>query len=116
MRYLHGAALLLALGGLTTTAAGQLTPPGLQQPRPMRSFVGGGVIISQPVGEFADNVGIGGGAVFTFTQSVDPRGIFSFRGEVAYLVYGHEHRRVPFPTAPRVELDLITTNNIVHTS
>ena len=116
MRHIRGAALLLALSGLTTMAGAQLAGPRLPQPKTIRSFLGGGGILAQPVGEFADNVGIGGGGAFTFMQSVDRNGILSLRADVAYLIYGHEHRRIPFPTAPRVELDLNTTNNIVNVS
>lgn len=120
MRYLRGAArplaLLLAFGGLTTTARAQLTPPLPAAPKPIKSFVGGGLVVSQPVGEFSDNVGVGGGAALTFMQSLDAKGILSFRGDFAYLIYGHEHRQIPFPTAPRVQLDLNTYNSILHLS
>ena len=114
MRHFHRAVLLAAFAGLTTTAKGQLTPPRPSQPKLFRSFVGGGVVVTQPVGEFADNVGIGGGAVGTFWQNIDPGGILSIRADLAYLVYGHEHKQIPFPTAPRVQLDLDTYNSIVH--
>jgi hypothetical protein len=114
MHYSRGLALLMAVAGLTTAARAQLTPPRPPEPKAIRSFVGGGLVITQPVGEFADNVGIGGGGVGTFSQSIDARGILSFRADFAYMVYGHEHKQIPFPTAPRVQLDLNTYNSILH--
>jgi len=115
MPYTRGVALLMTLAaGLTTAAGAQLAAPRAPQQKTIRSFVGGGIAVTQPVGEFANNVGIGGGAVGTFWQNIDAGGILSLRADFAYLVYGHEHKQIPFPTAPRVQLDLDTYNSIVH--
>ena len=81
--------------------------------RPSRVTVGGGFFVAQPVGEFKNYVdnGVGGGGHVVLR--LDPRGILALRGDVGYLLYGHETKRVSLPDAGRVQFDVTTSNNIV---
>jgi hypothetical protein len=81
---------------------------------PTRWTVSGGVIIAQPVGEFADNIGAGFGAAGQALYRLDRQGIVSLRADIGFVNYGNERRRVCFSETVgcRVLLDLTTTNNI----
>ena len=76
--------------------------------------VGGDFAFAKPQGAFRDNVkqGFGGGAHVIYR--LDPAGIVGLRLDGGFLVYGDEHRTVPFSNTVggRVNLDLNTTNNI----
>lgn len=105
----------LLLTGLATSLQAQLSSIARSTRPPMH--VGGGLLIAQPLGEFADAVGVGIGGGGTFAQALDRRGIFSIRADFAYLVYGHESKRIPWnSTTGRIQLDLNTYNNILHVS
>jgi opacity protein-like surface antigen len=107
-----GAALLgLALATATPLAA-QVEGP---EQEPTRFSLSGGVIVAQPVGEFAGYVGTGFGAAVQGLFRVDEAGIFSVRGDIGFVNYGNEKRRVCFSATVgcRVQLDLTTSNNIV---
>lgn len=111
------AAIVLALAGVPRESHAQLIPFERPIARAPSTFVGGGLVLAQPVGEFADYVDFGVGGAATVWHTLDRRGIVSIRGDVAYLVYGHENRRIPFNnTTGRVQLDLDTYNNIFHLS
>lgn len=81
--------------------------------RPARATLGGGAFVAQPVGEFKNYVdnGFGGGAHLLLR--VDPQGFLALRGDVGYLMYGHETKRVSVPNAGRVQFDVTTSNNIL---
>jgi hypothetical protein len=105
----------LLLTSLATSLHAQF-PSAVRTTRPPMHF-GGGLVIAQPLGQFANAIDIGFGGAATFSQSIDRRGIFSFRADAAYLVYGHESKQIPFNnTSGRIQLDLATYNNIFHFS
>lgn len=80
---------------------------------PSRFSVGGDVVISQPKGEFANNVPIGYGFDLTGMLKVDPRGYVNLRADLGGVQYGRETQRVNFlPTTGRVSLDVQTANRI----
>jgi hypothetical protein len=79
---------------------------------PSRFSVGGDFTISQPKGEFANNVPNGYGFDFAGTFKIDPKGYFDLRADVGGVQYGRERQRVAFPTTGRVSLDLETDNRI----
>jgi hypothetical protein len=79
---------------------------------PSRFSFGGDVVISQPKGEFANNVPNGYGFDLTGMFKVDPRGYFNIRVDLGGVQYGHETQRVNFPTTGRVSLDVDTDNRI----
>ena len=112
---LRAATSAFMLTGLATSLDAQLSPISRSTRPPMH--VGGGLVIAQPLGQFSDAVGLGIGGAGTFSQAFDRRGIFSIRADFAYLVYGHESKRIPFnDNTGRIQLDLNTYNNIVHVS
>ena len=81
--------------------------------RPSRFTLGGDLVMSQPRGEFANNIGRGYGAEFTGLFHVDKRGFLSIRGDLGMVQYGRESKEIPFyPITGRVRLDLETTNQI----
>lgn len=101
-----------ALLALPLTLAAQ--EPGITVPAgPIRGYAGAGLAIAAPVGTFGDYVSGAIGAAGHFGWNATPNGPLSLRADVGVNVYGHERRRIPFPTAPRVSLDLTTTNNIL---
>jgi hypothetical protein len=79
---------------------------------PSRFSVGGDLVISQPKGEFANNVPNGFGFDLTGMFRVDPRGFFNIRADLGGVQYGSETQRVNFPNTGRVSLDVETSNRI----
>ncbi len=81
-----------------------------------RVFLDLGLLVADPVGEFADfvddGVGLGGGVAF----AVDPAGILRLRLDGGFLVYGHESHEVCVSdrVGCRILADLTTTNQIAH--
>ena len=81
---------------------------------PPRAHLGVSLIAGDPVGEFGQFVGAGIGADFFGRLPLDPGGILSVRGDLGFLIYGHESNRVCFDgVGCRVQADLNTSNNIV---
>lgn len=79
---------------------------------PSRFSFGGDVVISQPKGEFANNVPNGYGIDLTGMFRVDPQGYLNIRADFGAVQYGEETQRVNFPTTGRVSLDVKTGNQI----
>lgn len=105
-------AVLILLAPAATLSAQSLLPH--TTPNVPRTFVGGGLLIAQPLGQLAQNVDVGIGFGGGISHQLDRRGIISWRGDVDYLVYGRERKRIPFnQNVGRVQLDLTTTNNIL---
>jgi hypothetical protein len=78
-----------------------------------RANVGLNIIVSDPVGEFDQFVGTGVGGDFFGRLPLDPMGFLSLRGDLGFLIYGHESHRVCFQgVGCRVQARLTTTNNI----
>ena len=79
-------------------------------PFPSRFSVGGDFTISQPKGEFANNVPTGYGFDITGLFKIDPKGWFSIRADGGGVQYGHEHLDAGFIGNGRVALNLDTNN------
>jgi hypothetical protein len=79
---------------------------------PSRFSVGGDLALSQPKGEFANNVPNGYGFDLTGMFRLDPQGYFSLRADLGGVRYGHERQRIGFPVSGRVAVDLNTDNQI----
>jgi len=80
---------------------------------PSRFQAGVDIVVSQPKGEFATNVGNGYGLNANGMIRLDPGGYLSIRGDIGTVTYGRETERIPYmPYSGRVNLDLETTNNI----
>ena len=107
------------LSGVATAARAQVFEverdrPAEGGPRRMPVFVGVAVGYAVPQRAFRDNVRQGVGGDATLHWKVDRRGILSLGGELGFLGYGRETRRVPLsPTlGGRILVDLTTSNNI----
>lgn len=97
-------ALLLPGTGLWAQEEWQLPP---------RAHVGINLLVGEPVGEFDEYVGAGVGVDFFGRLPLDRRGILSLRGDLGFIIYGHESKRVCFQgVGCRVQARLQTTNNI----
>jgi len=79
---------------------------------PSRFSFGGDLAISQPKGEFANNVPNGYGFDLTGMFRVDPKGYFNIRADLGGVQYGRERQRIGFPNTGRLSLDLETDNRI----
>ena len=79
---------------------------------PSRFSFGGDLAISQPKGEFANNVPNGYGFDLTGMFRLDPQGYFNLRADLGGVRYGHERERIGFPVSGRVAVDLNTDNQI----
>jgi len=79
---------------------------------PSRFSFGGDIVISQPKGEFANNVPTGYGFDLTGMFRIDPRGYLNIRADLGGVQYGRETQRVNFPNTGRVSLDVETDNRI----
>jgi hypothetical protein len=81
--------------------------------RPGRVTLGGGASVAQPVGEFKNYVNNGFGGSGHILLRLDQQGFLALRGDVGFLIYGHETKRVSLPNAGRIEFDVTTSNNIL---
>lgn len=111
-------------GWLSAMTVGLLLAPALLQaqymgrdgaPRgPSRAFAGIYLVGAQPLGEFNDYIDWGGGIGGSLLWAFDRQGAIGLRLDMAYLIYGHETKRVPLgPSLGRVRVDVSTSNNIV---
>ncbi len=79
---------------------------------PSRFSFGGDFAISQPKGEFANNVPTGYGFDVTSMFRLDPKGYVNLRADIGGVQYGHERQRIGFPISGRLSIDLNTDNRI----
>ena len=82
---------------------------------PVKLHAGLAAAVAQPLGEFADYVGVGGGLDGFFRVALDERGVVSLRFQAGFLNYGSETKRVCLSQTVgcRIQVDLSTWNNIV---
>ena len=67
-----------------------------------------------PVGEFGDNVDVGGGGGLAGVWLLDADGMIGLRADATFVLYGYESERRRFSlTVPEVGVDVRTTNYIV---
>jgi hypothetical protein len=80
---------------------------------PSRFSAGADGVVSQPKGEFANNVGRGWGFNLNGLYRIDYKGFLSIRADVGTVQYARERKDASFlGITGRVALDLETTNNI----
>ncbi|HEX2722358.1 MAG TPA: outer membrane beta-barrel protein [Gemmatimonadaceae bacterium] len=105
-------ATVLAVSLITSTAGAQHRRPRSWESRPSRFSLVGDLLVAQPKGEFATQLGTNGyGANIGGLFRLDREGIFSIRGDIGGMQYGSETLRVPYlPITGRVALDVETTN------
>lgn len=77
-------------------------------------YAGGALILAQPMGEFDEYVGLGGGADGFFRFPFDEAGVVSLRAQLGFVNYGNETQRVCLSETVgcRIQVDLTTSNNI----
>jgi hypothetical protein len=83
-----------------------------QAPRPIGGYAGGHLQVSNPVGEFAENVGIGFGVAGHGRLPVNDSGTLSLRLDLGFINYGSETIRICITQPCRVTGELTTSNNI----
>lgn len=81
-------------------------------PTPPELFVGIGVLLAQPTGEFADNVGSGFGVDVWGRVFAEPGDRVSLRGDLGFINYGNETIGICITQPCRVTGELTTSNNI----
>lgn len=108
---LTGAAAIVALA---MPAAAQSMIFGAPRSGPARAHATVHLLVAQPLGEFADYIDWGGGFGGEILFAFDRQGAIGLRLGLAYMIYGHESKRVPLgPDLGRVQVDVNTSNNIV---
>ncbi|HYU77422.1 MAG TPA: hypothetical protein VEK56_00470 [Vicinamibacterales bacterium] len=87
--------------------------PLVQIERPSRFTIGGGLLVSQPKGELAENIdnGFGGDAYGLF--KLDRAGILSLRADLGGAQYGSETLPTTYAYGGRVGFKVETTNSIL---
>lgn len=78
-----------------------------------RGFGGAAFVVGNATGEFQRYVGAAYGGELFGRVRLDPQGWMSLRGDLGFLVYGHERIRVCSAVSCRVQFDLTTTNSIL---
>jgi hypothetical protein len=76
-------------------------------------MLGGGLLVSQPRGELANNIGNGFGGDFYGMFRVDRNGVLSLRADVGGAQYGSETLTAPSVFGGRVGFEVETTNSIL---
>ena len=80
---------------------------------PSRFQLGGDLVVLQPKGELANNIGNGFGFNGTGMFRLDPKGFLSLRADVGGAQYGRELLHIPYSEfTGRIDLDLETTNSV----
>jgi hypothetical protein len=79
---------------------------------PIGGWAGGHLQVSNPVGEFAENVGLGFGITGHGRLPVDDSGTLSLRLDLGFINYGNETIRICITLPCRVTGELTTSNNI----
>jgi hypothetical protein len=87
--------------------------PLIQIERPSRFTVGGGFVVSQPKGEFAENIGNGFGIDAYGLFRLDPTGVLSLRADLGGSQYGSETLPAGYIYGGRVGVEVETTNSIL---
>lgn len=79
-----------------------------------RMHAGGALMLAQPLGEFDQYVGLGGGIDGFFRVPIDEAGVVSLRVQAGFVNYGNETQRVCLSQTVgcRIQVDVTTSNNI----
>jgi hypothetical protein len=99
---------LAALGSAAGEAGAQVDPRG------PAGYAGIAFVDARPVGELGTYFDQGFGAQLHGAIPLGISGRLFLRGDLGFVVYGYEHKRICFgaPVGCRIEADLTTTNNI----
>ena len=110
---MRSSAVLVLITSISAAASSALSAQSALSTFPSRFGFGGDIVLSQPKGEFASNVGNGYGFDLTGIFRIDPKGWLNIRADGGGMQYGREIKRVPFnPITGRVDLEVETDNRI----
>jgi hypothetical protein len=99
---------------VASSVGAQITArPLIQIDRPSRFTIGGGFVVSQPKGEFAENIGNGFGIDAYGLFRLDPAGALSLRADLGGSQYGSETLPAGYIFGGRVGVEVETTNSIL---
>lgn len=115
MRYLRTTILaaVVALPCSAPTLHAQIRErPRVFLQKPSRFTIGGGLLLSQPKGDLANNIDNGFGADFYGLYKVDRDGILSLRVDLGGARYGSETLPAAYVFGPRVGFEVQTSNSI----
>src|SRR5690242_4695837 len=102
------AAVFVCVVTTAVPAGAQVAPPST------RFTISGSPVLSQPKGDFAQNIGNGIGGGGGVLYHLDRSGWFNVRFDMSGVEYGHEKRDFPFsPQIARVHVDQVTSNSII---
>jgi hypothetical protein len=109
--------MALAAGTMEAVGAGVGAASAQQVvvvPRQPGGVVGVSLITADPAGELGYYFDQGFGAQLNGAFPLEPSGRLRIRGDLGWVIYGYERKRVCFgtPIGCRIEADLTTTNNI----
>jgi len=115
MRYLRTTILAAAVAvplGVSSLHAQITERPRVLVQKPSRFTIGGGLLLSQPKGDLANNIGNGFGADFYGLFRLDHDGVLSLRADAGGAQYGSETLPAAAAFDPRVGFEVETTNSI----
>ncbi|HUQ21228.1 MAG TPA: hypothetical protein VM099_16530 [Gemmatimonadaceae bacterium] len=104
---------MITAPGLAASAGAQITArPSVVVEQPSRFSIGGNLVLSQPKGEFANNIDNGFGADGFGLMRIDRAGILSLRADIGGSQYGSETLPGGYIYGGRIGVDVETTNAI----
>jgi hypothetical protein len=107
------AALLFVITPVVRQASAQLIGETNDESRPAaRGYIAVGARGAQPLEDFANYIDFGYGFGGYVAHALDSRGVFSIRGSIDMLWYGHETTRHSLSDWSNSTLDVTTSNNI----
>jgi hypothetical protein len=115
MKTIRGTILvaMIAAAAQTGSLGAQITArPKIEIEQPSRWTIGGNLLVSQPKGEFAENIDNGFGGDFFGLVRVDKTGVLSLRADIGGSQYGSETLPGGCIYACRVGVEVETTNSI----
>ena len=104
---------MITAPGLAASAGAQITArPSVMVEEPSRFTIGGNLVLSQPKGEFANNIDNGFGADGFVRMRLDRAGILSIRADLGGAQYGSETLPAGYIYGGRIGVQVETTNSI----
>jgi hypothetical protein len=104
---------MITAPSLAASAGAQITArPSIMVEEPSRFTIGGNLVLSQPKGEFANNIDNGFGADGFVRMRLDRAGILSIRADLGGAQYGSETLPAGYIYGGRIGVQVETTNSI----
>lgn len=116
MKMIRGTILVAMISDafLVSSVGGQITArPRVQVEQPSRFTIAGGFVVSQPKGEFAENINNGYGVDAYGLFRLDPVGALSLRADLGGSQYGSETLDAGYIYGGRIGVQVETTNSIL---